>query len=765
MRKEPPANRRVFREVRHSADLCVVGGGLAGVCCAVTAARAGVSVVLVQDRPVLGGNASSEVRLWALGATAHMGNNNRWAREGGVINELLVENLYRNPEGNPLIFDTILLETVAQEPGITLLLNTACDDVRMKRPGHIGSVRAFCSQSSTVHRIQAPLYVDASGDGVLGFLAGAAFRMGAEAVAEFGEMFAPDAVYGELLGHTIYFASKDIGRPVRFIAPSFALRDISTIPRYHNFNARDHGCRLWWIEYGGRLDTVHDTERIKWELWKIVYGVWDYIKNSGKFPEAETMTLEWVGAIPGKRESRRFEGPYILNQRDLIEQRSFEDGVSFGGWSIDLHPADGIYSPNPPCNQWHAKGVYAIPYRCMYSRNVRNLFLAGRILSVSHVAFGSTRVMATLAHAGQAVGMAAALCRRNSLLPAQLAESSRIDRLRLELARTGQYMPGYRLEDPDDLTRTASLSCSSEYLLDNLPADGPMRRLQQSVAQLLPVAAGPVPDVTFLISADRATRLRFELRGSSRPGNFTPDVLLAAHEVEVSAGQNRPITFSPGVRVDRPQYLFYTLLGNPDLTVHCSSQRVTGVLSVYHRGTQRPPADIGVEEFEFWTPERRPGGHNLACRVSPPVSLFGVSNIRSGVDRPTDGPNAWVADPRDPRPTIGLSWGTRQRIGEIVLALDPDWDHPMESVQMGHPERVSPFCVEGCEVRDESGAVLASFEENHQATRRFLLDPPVTTNHLAFSFRTRAGSAPASIFAIRCYARPAESANGESKRV
>ncbi len=142
-----------------TTDIAVIGGGLAGVCAAITAARAGRKVVLVQDRPVLGGNASSEVRLWILGATSHMGNNNRWAREGGVIDEMLVENMYRNPEGNPLILDTILLEMVVNEPNITLLLNTAVHDLEKSDADTIKSVRAFCSQNSTAYEITAPLFV------------------------------------------------------------------------------------------------------------------------------------------------------------------------------------------------------------------------------------------------------------------------------------------------------------------------------------------------------------------------------------------------------------------------------------------------------------------------------------------------------------------------------------------------------------------------------------------------------------------------------
>src|SRR5690606_18776545 len=191
MIQEAEIDRRYSRTVTLSADLVITGGGLSGTCAAITAARQGLKVVLVQDRPVLGGNASSEVRLWVLGATSHMGNNNRWAREGGVIDELLVENMYRNPEGNAIILDLVLLDKVIQEPNITLLLNTAVYEVEKDGPEHIRALRAFCSQNSTEYRLEAPLFCDASGDGIVGFLAGAAFRMGAESRGEFDEPMAP----------------------------------------------------------------------------------------------------------------------------------------------------------------------------------------------------------------------------------------------------------------------------------------------------------------------------------------------------------------------------------------------------------------------------------------------------------------------------------------------------------------------------------------------------------------------------------------------
>jgi hypothetical protein len=447
-----------------------------------------------------------------------MGNNNRWAREGGVIDEILVENMYRNPEGNAVIFDTVLLDKVVSESNITLLLNTAINEVHKSEGDTIKSVTGFCSQNATEYDLEAPLFCDASGDGVVGFLSGAAFRMGAESKEEFGEQFAPSAEYGELLGHSIYFYTKDAGKPVNFVAPSYALQDITKIPRYKKFNAKEQGCQLWWIEYGGRLDTVHDTEKIKWELWRVVYGVWNYIKNSGKFPEAQNLTLEWVGTIPGKRESRRFEGDYILRQQDIIEQREHSDAVAYGGWSVDLHPADGVFSERPGCNQWHSKGIYQIPYRCYYSKNINNLFLAGRIISVTHVAFGSTRVMGTSAYGGQAVGMAAVVCKREGLLPREILAKGYISRVQQSLMQQGQHIPGLKFYREDDLVQSATLRASSELRLAELPEDSMLKPLDPAVAQLLPLTNGTVP--AFVVHADTDTPTTTAGRNATIPCPF-----------------------------------------------------------------------------------------------------------------------------------------------------------------------------------------------------------------------------------------------------
>ncbi|GGB97924.1 FAD-dependent oxidoreductase [Dyadobacter sediminis] len=755
--------KRTPKTIALSADLVIVGGGLTGTCSAITAARAGMKVILVQDRPVLGGNCSSEVRLWILGATSHMGNNNRWARESGVIDEIMLENIYRNPDGNPLIFDTVLLEKMVEEKNITLLLNTSVYDLDKNPAGSpdediITAVHAFCSQNSTQYNLSAPLFCDASGDGIIGFLSGAAFRMGAESAEEFGEKFAPEKSYGELLGHSMYFYSKDIGRPVKFVPPSFALQDITEIPRYKTFNPKDFGCRLWWLEYGGRLDTVHDTEKIKWELWKVVYGAWNYIKNSGSFPEAENMTLEWVGTIPGKRESRRFEGDYMLKQQDIVEQRTFDDTVAFGGWSIDLHPADGVYSDQSGCNQWHSKGVYPVPYRCYYSKNIGNLFIAGRIISATHVAFASTRVMATSAAGGQAVGIAAALCKKYNCSPREVGQLH-LQELQLELWRSGQYLPQTAISDPENLVNHAvQITASSTLQLKELAPSGFWAPIKDSVAQMLPVTLGKMPAVSFWIEADKETDFEVELRKSSKSFNHTPDVILERKSFHLAKGKQE-ITAAWDVTFEEPCYAFVCFMKNEDVKIQYSEIRISGVVSLFNAtnpavsnyGKQEPTEDIGVDTFEFWCPQRRPEGRNIAMKLSEPLDAFTVRNLVNNYHRPVSQTNAWAADLSDRNPMLTISWAQPELVSRIDLVFDTDYDHPMENVIYVHPETVMPFCITNVEVTSSNEQVIGRIIDNHLSRRTILLEKPISTQHLKLRLSGSNPNVPVSLMEVRCY--------------
>lgn len=745
------------RLITLSADLIVAGGGMAGTCAAITAARKGAKVILVQDRPVLGGNASSEVRLWIMGATSHMGNNNRWAREGGVIDEILVENLYRNKEGNPIILDTILLEKVTAEPNLTLLLNTAVYEVSKTNSLHIEYVKAFCSQNSTEYELRGDLFCDATGDGIVSFLSGAAFRMGAESKWEFEEPLAPDEAGQEILGHSIYFYSKRMDQPVKYIPPAFALRDIKEIPKYKILNQNDYGCRLWWIEYGGRKDTVHDTEEIKWELWRIVYGVWNYIKNSGTFEDVDTLTLEWVGTIPGKRESRRFEGPYILTQKDVVNQTFFHDAVAFGGWALDLHPADGIYSELPSCYQWHTKGIYQIPFRCYISKDIENLLYAGRIISATHVAFGSSRVMATCALGAQAVGMASVICRKYNLLPRDLIKSPRIDTLQNELNKTGQSIPGVPIKyEKNSLMDLVTITASSTCSLKAVQFDGTWYKLTIGAGELLPLKKDVPYQFKVHLKSTESTILKVELRISSKKFNYTPDITIETLEIPIRAGdQFLQIRFSKGVPED--QYGFILFLPNPNVEIQFSEERYTGILSLFNgknkavsnNGKQNAPEGLGVESFEFWCPRRRPGGQNIAMEILPALEPYDSTFLKNGFTRPYLMTNAWAADISDEKPVLLLSWETAQKITSITLFFDTDFEHPLESSLWGHPEDIIPFCIREYTISDgNTGSIIYRTEDNHQTINRIVLTTPIETSHLKIQYRRPSVHIPVALFEI-----------------
>ncbi|EDM26401.1 fumarate reductase/succinate dehydrogenase flavoprotein-like protein [Lentisphaera araneosa HTCC2155] len=751
MIKVDATNERFLKTIALQTDFAVVGGGLAGVSAAITAARHGLKVVLVQDRPVLGGNASSEVRLWALGATSHQGNNNRWAREGGFINELMIENTWRNKEGNPLLFDALLLEKVRLEENITLLLNTSVISMNKKDKNTIAGLRAYSTQDFILYDVSAPRFCDASGDGILGYLSGAAFRVGAEGAEEFGEPFAPDQDYGELLGHTIYFYSKDTGKPVDFVAPEFALKDITQIPRYDQITSKSHGCSLWWLEYGGRLNTIDDTEAIKWELWKVAYGVWNYLKNSGKFPEMVNHTLEWMGNIPGKRESRRFEGDYMISQSDVIEQKRHEDAVSFGGWAVDLHPSDGVYSEKSGCTQYHSKGVYQIPYRTMYSRNINNLFIAGRLISASHIAFGSTRVMMTTAHNAQAVGMAAAICHEQDLNPRDLLLEDKMSTLQTRLLRTGHFIPHHQISDCENLALKAELQVSSTRELDTLLPGSKKADLNAARALLFPAPQGELAEMSFVVNADNDCELEFQLRTSQVFGNFTPDTKLKSKCILITAGQNQQVTVQFDHQFDQAQYAFCCVMPCEGVSLALSDELISGLMTVSHiadpkvakNAVQYAPEESGFDSFEFWIPERRPGGQLPAVSFNPPLQVYSKDQLISPYRRPFIESNTWVADKNDPEAKLILKWNKKQSISRITLSFDSDFDHAMESVQFGHFDRAMPFCIKSYRLLDFSGNILKEDANNHHDHILITLEKSIETDGLILELLESHGAAVA----------------------
>ncbi len=736
---------REFPQQQLQTDLLVAGGGLAGLCAALAAARDGLQVVLVQDRPVLGGNASSEVRLWANGATSHMGNNNRWAREGGIMGEIMEENLYRNKEGNPVMFDLVLLDMARSEPNLTLLLNTALFEV-FTQGKRITRVKGFNAINETFYNIAATQFCDATGDGVLGHLAGAEYRVGAEDPQEFAEKMAPGDNFGHKLGHSIYFYTKKGDSPVNFVPPSFALNDIQAIPRYTRLTSTLNGCDLWWLEWGGRLDTIHDSEEIKWELWKIVWGVWHYIKNSGQFDDAANMTIEWVGAIPGKRESRRFMGDHMLSQQDIIEQRDHYDAVAYGGWSIDLHPADGVYSKHDGCRQFHSKGTYTIPYRSLYSRSLENLFLTGRLISASHVAFGSARVMCTCGLLGEVVGRAAALCHQQKLTASQLAEKNRVCALQQHLQQTGCYIPRQWLADP---ASGARVTTSSELCLQTLSANGSRAALKDRMALLLPLKAGEkLPAMYFTLCAASPQLLKINLLGCSRTGNFTPDTPL--DELTLSVAQQGEYRVHFDYQSKRDEYLFIAFESNDQIEIALTGQHLPGIMTVFNSLNARvakhtrqiADGDYGVDEFDFWLPRRHPNQILPMLRFEPALRCYAAENLLNGRLRPEQHTNAWVPDFSDRNPWVTWQWAMPQTLHAITLVFDNDFDNAMESVQMGHSLSVTPHCVTHYRLWADN-KLLVEMTDNRHSVCEHRLPQPLTAKQIKLEIVCTAGGIPA----------------------
>ena len=439
------------------ADLCVIGGGMAGICAAVAAARCGAKTVLMQERPVLGGNASSEIRMWVCGAH---GENNR---ETGIIEEIALENLRRNPTKNFYIWDTVLYDFVLREKNITLLLNCACMDASAEegtfadgRDRRITSVKGYQMTTQRFIEVKASYYADCSGDSILAPLTGALYREGREGKKDFSEptyVEAPDTLH---MGMSCLIQGRETDRPVAFTPPPFSLkltdrdfchRSPSMDSSYENF---------WYLELGGNRDAIGDTEEVAKDLRALAMGTWDYVKNSGNY-DADNWELEFFGFLPGKRESRRMVGEYTVTANDLLENTQFPDTAAYGGWPIDDHYPDGFYHEGRPNTNILPPRPYSVPYRALYSKNVENLFFAGRNISMTHFAMSSMRVMATCALMGQAVGTAAALAARYGLTPHGVY-THRLEELQTALMEADCFLP--------PLTRPVGEACRRTVLVD-----------------------------------------------------------------------------------------------------------------------------------------------------------------------------------------------------------------------------------------------------------------------------------------------------------
>ena len=631
-------------------QLAVIGGGPSGVCAAIAAARQGIQTVLITDRPVLGGNSSSEIRVWTRGAT---GAGNLYGEEMGIWGELKLENLYRNPDASPVFWDDVLLDAVLKEPDLELFLNTEIFSISTHKNGAVACVYGIQQGSERQLEFEANFFIDATGDGTIGAKAGVPFSVGN------GKH--------ETLGNSILYYTKKEDHPVPFLAPDYAY-DMAHIEKILGcggriINERMSGSDCWWFEYGGLRDTISDAQDIALELRRLVLGVWNYVKNSGKF-DAGCYTLDWIGSIPGKRESRRMQTEYCLTEQNILSQRTFPDGAFYGGWYVDTHPSGGMYdSSEENCVQTPVN-VYQIPLRCLYNRQVPNLLFAGRIIGVERSVFFSSRVMNTCALSGQVAGTLAARCLQVGKAPTEQTDAE-IAAVRRTLARDDMFIPGAKIDDPEDLAKQAVVSVSSVH---NGRSGETIGRISLKDGGFVAFPAAPGKRIQIEMHAERATTLRARCGSAKLPNRLNIGTQTTQRQWELQQG----IQMIEAEITEENASCIWEFEPAPGVELVVCDRVRTGFLC----------GQNGLPEL-----------YEPRAWYSAEPAIYEGKHLISGENRPWGESNAWIAAPEDAEPWAELQWQAAVEAREIRLYLDPDLTMELPSSHASHWEKSHLFAA------------------------------------------------------------------------
>lgn len=740
------------RLIRRNYDLVVVGGGIAGTTCAISAARNKMKVALVHNRPMLGGNSSSEVKLYPEDNSGHQ----PWIKEGGIHDEFHVEERQRNhlPYREGIMnahWDLVLYEWAVREPNLTLYLNTQMHHPNMRDAAHIQAV--YCIQLGTEkdYELAAPLFVDATGDGVLGFFAKADHRWGREAASEFNESLAPREPNDHVMGNTLFFRAVDTGKPVPFQRPQWA----AEFPAEEDLTGRGHDFidgGYWWIEVGMPHHPIHDNDKITHEALRQLLGVWDHIKNKCKErARAANYALEFVGFWPYKRECRRLLGDFVITERHVKDPQPLSDSVAYGTWGIDIHIEGGILTRDkapypPPRTDQHFEALgtypYGIPLRALYSRNIENLFMAGRPISCSYVAFASSRVLSTGSIVGQAVGVAASLCKQRGVPPRTVAQEH-IKQCQQLILRQDGHIPGVVNEDPDDIARRSSVTASSHAPLA-FPEAKENFALNRSRAQLFPVTARRIERVELLLESSLAApaELRLGLRPAAHVWDFRSTDELAHAVATVPPKTTSWVAFDLHASVD-PNRLYYVYTDRRPGVSWKARRFEPGEPSPIPVGTT--PADLPGKSR--WRPTT--GGVSMAMRLTPASEPYEPRNVVAGTNRPDTWTNIWISDPQLKLPAwLQLEWPQPVRFNTVQLTFDTDQNRRVILPLFRYPDCVRDYQLE---VGSAAGWTLVEEVRDNYFRRRVHSFDVVETNRLRLTVLATNGAPSARLYEIRVY--------------
>jgi hypothetical protein len=771
-----------MKTITETYDIVVCGGGLAGFCAAVAAARSGAKTCLVHNRPVLGGNSSSEVGVTPHGAAAF----HAYARETGIISEALIEEraanhaeIYENGWTNS-VWDMVLYDIAVKTPNLTLHLNTDIQGVEMRDKRNISAVLAIVQNAETQLRLEGRTFIDCTGDGIVADAAGCEWRMGSEGRDEFNEPHAPEKASADTMGNSIHFLCRDMGRPVPFKAPDWAVKHEDASYFYQQGRLpKDVRGGFWWLEIGVPYHTIYDAETIRHELTRHALGVWDWMKNKDPLTKDKcaNYALDWIGQVPGKRESRRIIGRYFMTEHDVINKTVFPDEIAFGGWFVDLHTPGGLlaktsepsaaagghedeYDTFSDYSAMSYCGPYGIPLRILMAKDLDNLMMAGRNVSVTHAALGTVRVMGTTALMGEAAGVAAALGLEKGHDFDQLV-SEDITEIQQRLLANGCFLPNYRNNDAKDLARQAKITATSDAPVHGVAPETPgfhqglavwrdqpqysIERLETRRGQLVATSGGRIDSIELCLANESGVpqTLEVELHRADHIWDYRaePGAPLAKATLIVPAGEAHWVSWTLGIDLPADlangSFLRIDALANKNILWRAAKKIIPGHMAMYAISPNRM--------------RRYGNGHTLSYRISPAQRPFAAAQVISGVTRPHGATNQWVSDPAQPLPqALELAWEKPQSLREVQLVFP---GHLIREYHAYAPFYRDAQCPRDYSIEVNSGGTwqkLLEVKDNYQRLRKHPLPAGTSADQLRVVVTATNGDPSAVIIEVRC---------------